>query len=180
MAAEEAAKELEERTAAGVSRKLRTIDHVCAVAFLAEYISRQRKADEPKEPTTDSTPSTMSANETKAPECPEYKKLSYAGTRLENYLCTRKTDECYTLTAITQAVDCIKDNARCMRRPDFYETIAAMVTTFGAVKNAVFRARRLVESEGLKCSAKDIDQVTRRYAAHIVACAKYEIENAKN
>lgn len=44
MAAEEAAKELTERAAACVSRKLRKIDTICAVAFLAEYISRQRKA----------------------------------------------------------------------------------------------------------------------------------------
>lgn len=43
MAAEEAAKELTERTADDVQCKLRKIDHVCAVAFLAEYIERQRK-----------------------------------------------------------------------------------------------------------------------------------------
>lgn len=47
MAAEEAAKELTERAAVYVTRKLRKIDMICAVAFLAEYISRQRKADEP-------------------------------------------------------------------------------------------------------------------------------------
>lgn len=69
MTAEDAAKELTERAAACVSRKLRKIDMVCAVAFLAEYISRQRKADEPTttEPTTTeptNTPATMNANET--------------------------------------------------------------------------------------------------------------------
>lgn len=42
MAAEEAAKELAERAAAGVTRKLRKIDTICAVAFLAEYIRRHR------------------------------------------------------------------------------------------------------------------------------------------
>lgn len=65
MAAEEAAKELTERAAACVSRKLRKIDTICAVAFLAEYISRQRKADEPTttEP-TNNTPTTMNAKET--------------------------------------------------------------------------------------------------------------------
>lgn len=65
MAAEEAAKELTDRAAAGVSRKLRKIDMVCAIAFLAEYITRQRKADEPTttEP-TDNTPLTMNTNET--------------------------------------------------------------------------------------------------------------------
>lgn len=53
MAVEEAAKELTERAAAGVTRKLRKIDTVCAVAFLAEYISRQRKAIEtPETPNT--------------------------------------------------------------------------------------------------------------------------------
>lgn len=63
MAAEEAAKELTERAAACVSRKLSKIDMICAASFLAEYISRQRKADEPTtEP--DNTPSTMNANET--------------------------------------------------------------------------------------------------------------------
>lgn len=56
MAAEEAAKELTERAAACVSRKLRNIDMICTVAFLAEYISRQRKADEPTTPETDNTP----------------------------------------------------------------------------------------------------------------------------
>lgn len=60
MAVEEAAKELTERAAGCVTRKLRKIDHICAVAFLAEYISRQRKADEP----TDNNPTTMNANET--------------------------------------------------------------------------------------------------------------------
>lgn len=64
MAEEAAAKELTERAAACVSRKLRKIDMVCAVAFLAEYISRQRKADEPTTEPTNNTPATMNANET--------------------------------------------------------------------------------------------------------------------
>lgn len=64
MTAEEAAKELTERAAACVSRKLRKIDMICAVAFLAEYISRQRKAIEtPETPNPDNnTPATMNAN----------------------------------------------------------------------------------------------------------------------
>lgn len=69
MTAEEAAKELTERAAGCVTRKLRKIDHICAVAFLSEYISRQRKAEEtPETPNPDNTPTTMTANETKAPE----------------------------------------------------------------------------------------------------------------
>lgn len=64
MTAEDAAKELTERAAACVSRKLRKIDTICAVAFLAEYISRQRKADEPTTTEPTNTPTTMNANET--------------------------------------------------------------------------------------------------------------------
>lgn len=59
MAAEEAAKELTERAAVCVTRKLRKIDMVCAASFLAEYISRQRKAIETPEtpnPEPDNTP----------------------------------------------------------------------------------------------------------------------------
>lgn len=67
MAAEEAAKELAERAAGCVTRKLRKIDMVCAASFLAEYISRQRKAIETPEtpnPELNNTPATMNANET--------------------------------------------------------------------------------------------------------------------
>lgn len=66
MTAEEAAKELTERAAAGVTRKLRKIDHICAVAFLTEYISRQRKAIETPEtpnPELNNTPAAMNASE---------------------------------------------------------------------------------------------------------------------
>lgn len=66
MAAEEAAKELAERAAGCVTRKLRKIDMVCAVAFLTEYISRQRKAIETPEtpnPEPNNTPTAMNTNE---------------------------------------------------------------------------------------------------------------------
>lgn len=115
----------------------------------------------------------MNANETT-----EFSELTHAGQCLDIYLHnTREIYERYTVPAIAQAVDCIKDNARCMSRPDFYEVIAAMVTTFGAVKSAVYEAWRLVEHyDRMKPKAKDIQQVTRNYAAYIVDCAKYEIE----
>lgn len=79
MAAEEAAKELTERAAGCVTRKLREIDMICAASFLAEYISRQRKADEPTTEPTNNTPTTMNANETKAPE---FSELSHAATNI--------------------------------------------------------------------------------------------------
>lgn len=68
MAVEEAARELTALAAAGVTCKLRKIDHICAVAFLAEYISRQRKAIEtPETPNPENnTPATMNANEINA------------------------------------------------------------------------------------------------------------------
>lgn len=65
MAAEEAAKELTERAAVYVTRKLRNIDMICAAAFLAEYISRQRKAEEPTTPEPNNTPATMNAKSAK-------------------------------------------------------------------------------------------------------------------
>lgn len=79
MAAEEAAKELTERAAVYVTRKLRNIDMICAAAFLAEYISRQRKAEEPTTTEPTNTPSTMDASETKAPE---FSELSHAATNI--------------------------------------------------------------------------------------------------
>ena len=62
-----AAEELEAKASAKTERKLRKIDHICAVAFLAEYIARQRKADEPApEPTSDNAPENMTAKEVNA------------------------------------------------------------------------------------------------------------------
>ena len=67
MAAKEAAKELTKRGATYISHKLRKTDIVCAVAFLTEYISRQRKAEEtPETPSPENTPSTMNAKEINA------------------------------------------------------------------------------------------------------------------
>ena len=83
MAAEEAAKELAERAAGCVTRKLRKIDMVCAASFLAEYISRQRKAIETPEtpnPEPNNTPSTMNANE--VTNVPEFSELSHAATNI--------------------------------------------------------------------------------------------------
>lgn len=81
MTAEEAAKELTERAAACVSRKLRKIDMICAIDFLAEYISRQRKAIEtPETPNPENnTPSTMNANEV---QVPEFSELSHTATNI--------------------------------------------------------------------------------------------------
>lgn len=169
MAAEEAAKELTERAAAGVTRKLRKIDTVCAVAFLAEYISRQRKADEPTETPTDNTPATMNANETT-----EFSELSHAAQCLDIYLHnTAEIYDRYTVPAIKRVAQAYKagehvsDNAEQLTK-DIQE-----------ITPAISAAARLVKRyDHLTPTAKDIEQVTRNYAAYIVDCAKYEIENA--
>lgn len=59
-----AAEELEAKASAKVERKLRKIDHIISVAFLAEYITRQREAV-----AKESTPETATAmNEDNTPE----------------------------------------------------------------------------------------------------------------
>lgn len=241
MAAEEAAKELTDRAAAGVTRKLRKIDHICAVAFLAEYISRQRKADKPTEtpnPELNNTPTAMNtneivaslnekqvrtaaakllpakffdeyftpergniallrqiledyvfeydttateiieaagadetANETKAPE---FSDLTHAGQCLDIYLHnTREIYDRYTVPAIERVTRAIKageyvsDNAGQLAK-DIQEITPALQAA----------ARLVKKYDHLTHTAKDIEQVTRNYAAYIVDCAKYELETA--
>lgn len=169
MAAEEAAKELTERAAVYVTRKLRKIDMVCAASFLAEYISRQRKADEPTTEPTDNTPTTMNAN-----EITEFSNLTHAGQCLDIYLHnTREIYERYTVPAIERVTRAIKtgeyvsDNAGQLAK-DIQEITPAMQAA----------ARLVKRYDHLTPTANDIEQVTRNYAAYIVDCAKYEIENA--
>lgn len=169
MTAEEAAKELTERAAVYVTRKLRKIDMVCAASFLAEYISRQRKADEPTTEPTDNTPTTMNANETT-----EFSELTHAGQCLDIYLHnTAEIYERYTVPAIKRVTRAIKageyvsDNAAQLAK-DIQEITPAMQAA----------ARLVKRYDHLTPTAKDIEQVTRNYAAYIVDCAKYEIENA--
>lgn len=78
MTVEEAAKELTERAAVYVTRKLRNIDMICAVAFLAEYISRQRKAEDPT-----NNPSTM---KTKSAKDLERQMARISGARFDKAL----------------------------------------------------------------------------------------------
>lgn len=66
MSVEEAAKDLTARAAACVSCKVRNIDMIIATAFLAEYISRQRKEIETPKPTTPETSEAMNTNNTPA------------------------------------------------------------------------------------------------------------------
>lgn len=172
MAAEEAAKELTERAAAGVSRKLRKIDKVCAVAFLAEYISRQRKADEPTTDPTDTTPTTMNANETT-----EFSELTHAGQCLDIYLMnTAEIYDRYTVPAINAVVKAVKCNGWQLPKEEAIKNLTFWTSWQDGTKKAVQAAARLVKKHDHM--TKDIEQVTRNYAAYIVDCAKYELETA--
>lgn len=159
MAAEDAAKELTERAAACVSRKLRKIDHICAVAFLAEYISRQRKADEPTtEPTN--TPTTMNANETI-----EFSELTHAGQCLDIYL--HNTSDIYERYTVPAIDACVK--AQSVKTPEMWNHIKQ------ALKAA---ARLVIKYDGITPTADDIKAVSANYVAYITECAEYQAVNA--
>lgn len=172
--AEEAAKELAEIAADCVSRKLRKIDMICAVAFLAEYISRQRKAIEtPETPNPDNTPSTMDANGTT-----EFSELTHAGQCLDIYL--HNTSEIYnryTVPAINAVVEAVKRNGWQLPKEEAIKNLTFWTSWQDGTKKALQAAARLVKKhDHMTPTAKDIEQVTRNYAAYIVDCAKYEIE----
>lgn len=184
MTAEEAANELTERAAALVSRKLRKIDMVCAAAFLAEYISRQRKEAEQPEPTNpDNTPATMNANEINAAE---FSELSHAAQCLDIYLHnTAEIYDRYTVPVISALVDNDRNNGGLTKWGNVINNLChldpcePLCTLEGKIYRAIDNARRLVNQfDGLTPTAQDIEQVARNYAAYIVDCAKYEIENA--
>lgn len=236
MAIEEAAKDLTARAAACVSCKVRNIDMIIATAFLAEYISRQRK--EIETPTTPETTDTMNTNtktltikrsdwnETaKRLECAgwfyigtptatgktiyrrdnseieiiieedttpatmnetntvEFSELSHAGQCLDIYLHnTAEIYERYTVPAIATAVEAKRYNERSNARIDdetAWSNLTFWISWQPVVKKALQAAVKLVKKyDHLTPTAKNIEQVTRNYAAYIVECAKYEIENA--
>lgn len=158
MAVEEAARELTERSAACVSRKLRKIDMVCAVAFLTEYINRQRKEEEPTTTEPNNTTTTVNANETTV------QGYSHAAHCLELYLHnTSEIYDRYTVPAIERvrrafkAGEHVSNNAKQLKE-DIQE-----------IEPAISAAARLVRKyDHLSPTAQDIEQVTRNYAAYIV------------
>ena len=129
------------------------------------------------------TPATMNANEINNPE---FSELSHAAQCLDIYLHnTAEIYDRYTVPAIKQVTERAR---RCGARVNWGGIAKELTHTPGynspasleyLVTNAVDKARRLVrQSDGLTPTAKDIEQVTRNYAAYIVDCAKYEIDNA--
>lgn len=162
MTAEEAAKDLTARAAACVSCKVRNIDMIIATAFLAEYISRQRKEIETPSTPNPTTSDTMNT-ETKAMN--EVNELSNAGYCLDVYL--NNTAEIYERYTVPAIAECVKSMSA--KSPAMLEL----------VKKALQAAVRLVKKyDHMTPTAKDIHEVTRNYAAYIVESAKYEVENA--
>lgn len=124
------------------------------------------------EPTN--TPTTMDANETT-----EFSELSHAGQCLDIYL--HNTAEIYK----RYTVPAIEDTAKSFRyrngakytADEYWGVLERTAEDMHAVKNALQAAARLVKKyDHMTPTAKDIEQVTRNYAAYIVDCAKNEIE----
>lgn len=125
------------------------------------------------EPTN--TPATMNANETT-----EFSELTPAGYCLDVYLnTTREIYERYTVPAINAVVEAVKRNGWQLPKEEAINNLTFWTSWQDGTKKALQAAARLVKKhDHMTPTAKDIEQVTRNYAAYIVDCAKYEIENA--
>ena len=120
----------------------------------------------------------MNANETKATE---FSDLTHAGQCLDIYLHnTCEIYERYTVPAINAVVEAVRCNGWQLPKDEAIKNLTFWTSWQPGTKKALQAAARLVKRyDHLTPTAKDIEQVTRNYAAYIVDCAKYEIENAK-
>lgn len=121
---------------------------------------------------TDDTPSTMNANETT--------ELTHAGQCLDIYLHnTAEIYERYTVPAINAVVEAVRRNGWQLPKEEAIKNLTFWTSWQDGTKKALQAAARLVKKhDHMTPTAKDIEQVTRNYAAYIVDCAKSEIENA--
>lgn len=136
------------------------------------------RCDENERPTTNeptNTPATMNANETT-----EFSELTPAGYCLDVYLnTTREIYERYTVPAINAVVEAVKRNGWQLPKEEAINNLTFWTSWQDGTKKALQAAARLVKKhDHMTPTAKDIEQVTRNYAAYIVDCAKHEIENA--
>lgn len=125
------------------------------------------------ETSTDNTPATMNANETT-----DFSELTHAGQCMDIYLHnTREIYERYTVPAINAVVEAVKRNGWQLPKEEAIRNLTFWTSWQDGTKKALQAAARLVKRyDHLTPTAKDIEQVTRNYAAYIVDCAKYEIE----
>lgn len=127
----------------------------------------------PETPNPDNTPSTMNANETT-----EFSELTHAGQCLDIYLHnTSDIYERYTVPAINAVVEAVRRNGWQLPKEEAIKNLTFWTSWQDGTKKALQAAARLVKKhDHITPTAKDIEQVTRNYAAYIVDCAKYEIE----
>lgn len=106
----------------------------------------------------------------------EFSELSHAGQCTDIYLHnTAEIYERYTVEAIKQVATNVSIHGAFMN----WDTYPLIVKDWDAVKNAIKAAVKLVKKyDRMSPTAKEIEQVTRNYAAYIVECAKYQIETA--
>lgn len=118
------------------------------------------------------TPSTMNAN--------EINELTHAGQCLDIYLMnTAEIYERYTVPAINAVVEAVKRNGWQLPKEEAIKNLTFWTSWQDGTKKAVQAAARLVKRcDHMAPTAKDIEQVTRNYAAYIVDCAKHELETA--
>lgn len=105
---------------------------------------------------------------------PEFSELSHAAQCLDIYLHnTAEIYDRYTVPAIKRVTQAYKAGEHVS---DNAEQVAKDIQEIAPAISAA--ARLVCKYDRLTPTAQDIEQVTRNYAAYIVDCAKYEIENA--
>lgn len=153
-------------------------DETDSTAWMLDYcraFATSKMNHTPETPNPDNTPSTMNANETT-----EFSELTHAGQCLGIYL--HNTSEIYnryTVPAITAVVEAVKRNGWQLPKDEAIKNLTFWTSWQDGTKKALQAAARLVKKyDHMTPTAKDIEQVTRNYAAYIVDCAKYELEIA--
>lgn len=138
-------------------------------AFAASKMNNTPETPNPE----NTTPSTMNANETT-----EFSELTHAGQCLDIYLHnTAEIYDRYTVPAINAVVEAVRRNGWQLPKEEAIKNLTFWTSWQDGTKKALQAAARLVKKyDHLTPTAKDIEQVTRNYAAYIVDCAKYEIE----
>lgn len=132
-----------------------------------------RKSDRKTIAIYNNTPATMKANETT-----EFSELSHAGQCLDIYLHnTAEIYERYTVPAINAVVEAVKRNGWQLPKEEAIKNLTFWTSWQDGTKKALHAAARLVKKyDHMTPTARDIEQVTRNYAAYIVDCAINEIE----
>lgn len=107
----------------------------------------------------------------------KFSELYHAGQCLDIYLHnTREIYDRYTVPAIRKVAAMMRSNAT---HPQQFDVSPAGVSGLWEVIRAISAAAGLVRKyDELAPTQDDKNQVIRNYAAYIVDCAKYEIENA--